>query len=74
LRAIEDAKKHLDGITRFSMPNFRPEPEYVREMIRYGVLPAGFDCTTDSIDVYDTDRRYWKSMWHQPVRAPVGHR
>jgi hypothetical protein len=72
LRAIEDAKEHLDGITRFSMPNFRPEPEYVREMIRYGVLPADFDSTTDPIDVYDTDRRYWESMWHKPVAVSPG--
>jgi hypothetical protein len=66
LAAIEDAKAYLDGITRFGMPNFRPEPEYVREMIRYGVLPADFDPATDPIDVYETDRRYWASMWHKP--------
>ena len=67
LHAIQESKQYLDRITRFDMPNFRPEPEYVREMIRYGILPIGFDATTDPIDVYDTDRRYWESMWHKPV-------
>jgi hypothetical protein len=69
LTAIEDAKHYLDRITRFSMPNFRPEPEYVREMIRFGALPADFDVHADSIDVYDVDRRYWQSLWHQPATA-----
>jgi hypothetical protein len=71
LGAIQEAKRHLEKITRFDMPNFRPEPEYVREMIRFGILPAGFDYKSDPIDVYDTDRRYWESMWHKPRR---GHR
>ena len=66
LRAIQVAKQHLETITRFSMPEFRPEPEYIREMIRYGILPVGFDVTNNPINVYDTDRRYWESMWHRP--------
>ncbi len=67
LAAIQEAKKHLDNITRFDMPDFRPEPEYIREMIRFGILPADFNCKSDPIDVYDTDRRYWESLWHNPV-------
>jgi hypothetical protein len=67
LAAVRAAKDHLDHITRFDMPNFRPEPEYIREMIRYGILPAEFDINQDPIDVYETDRRYWQSLWHQPV-------
>ena len=70
LRAINDAQKHLNEITRFSMPNFRPEPEYVREMIRYGILPADFDSATDPINVYETDRRYWESLWHPGSKSP----
>jgi hypothetical protein len=41
-----------------------PEPEYIREMKRYGVLPATYQ-SGDPIDVYDTDRRYWQSLWHR---------
>ena len=64
LMAINDAKQHLEKIGRFNMPGFRPEPEYVREMQRFGILPASYE-PGDPIDVYDTDRRYWESMWHQ---------
>jgi hypothetical protein len=64
LAGIREAKAHLESITRFNMPHFRPEPEYVREMKRYGILPPSHQ-SQDPIDVYDTDRRYWRSLWHQ---------
>jgi len=64
LAGIREAKAHLEAITRFNMPRFCPEPEYVREMKRYGVLPDSYQLS-DPIDVYDTDRRYWQSMWHR---------
>jgi len=35
-------------------------------MIRYGILPEAFDLDTDPIDVYETDRHYWRSLWHTP--------
>jgi hypothetical protein len=41
------------------MPGFRPNVHYVREMKRYGVLPASLDARSDPIDVYATDRKYW---------------
>lgn len=70
LAAIEGAKSYLERITRFNMPRFRPEPEYVREMKRFGILRADHQ-PGDPIDVYETDRRYWQSMWHRP--PPTGH-
>lgn len=66
LMAIEDFRVRLQRIKRFDMPGFQPAPEYVREMQRFGVLPPGYQ-PGDPIDVYETDRRYWRSMWHQPV-------
>ncbi|MBI4661720.1 MAG: hypothetical protein HY735_23095 [Verrucomicrobia bacterium] len=65
LAGIQEAQAHLESITRFNMPNFRPEPEYIREMKRYGVLPDTHR-TDDPIDVYETDRRYWQSLWPKP--------
>ena len=57
-------KKNLDEIKRFDMPGFRPRPQYVREMIDYGVLPVG--TTADSVsDPYAVDRCYWQSLWHK---------
>ena len=47
------------------MPGFRPTSSYVREMTRYGILPN--DLAEDApIDVYATDRAYWRSLWWQP--------
>ena len=69
LRAIETAKTELYTIKRFDMPGFRPTRHYVREMIRYGILPADFDRTKDPIDVYQTDQAYWRSLWYQPPAA-----
>ena len=64
LQAILETKKELDKIKRFDMLGFRPRPEYVREMIRYGVLPASHPVDAH-IDVYETDRKYWKSFWRR---------
>ena len=67
LRAVQTAKAQLDEIRRFDMSGFRPNRHYVREMKRYGVLPADFDPTKDPIDVYETDRAYWRSLWYHPT-------
>ncbi len=38
---------------------------YTREMVRFGVLPPDHDYN-QPIDVYETDRKYWKSFWYEP--------
>jgi hypothetical protein len=64
LAAIEDARRKLEEIKRFDMPGFRPRPEYVREMRRYGILPAG--AADDApIDPYALERQYWQSLWYR---------
>jgi hypothetical protein len=68
LAGIEEAKAHLEKITRFSMPDFRPDAAYVREMKRYGILNEAHH-EDDHLDVYATDRRYWESLWHHPPAA-----
>jgi hypothetical protein len=67
LSAIALAGKSLQRIKRFDMPGFRPNEHYIREMKRYGILSADFDLARDAIDVYATDRAYWRSLWHQPA-------
>ena len=63
LNTIRRASQRLNDIKRFDMPGFKPNAQYVREMKRYGILPASFDLARDPIDVYQTDRAYWESMW-----------
>jgi hypothetical protein len=65
LAMVDAGKRRLDEIKRFDMPGFRPRPEWVREMKRYGVLPAAFDLAKDPIDVYAVERQYWESLWHK---------
>ncbi len=62
LRAIADTQRRLDEIKRFDMPGFRPRPEYVREMKRYGILPIALPAEAP-IDVYATERKYWDALW-----------
>ena len=69
LSSILVTKKRLDEIKRFDMPGFRPHEAYLREMKRFGVVPADYRGEDFEIDVYATDRTYWKSLWWQP-KAP----
>jgi hypothetical protein len=71
LSGIQEARAHLESMSRFNLPGFRPEPEYVREMKRYGILPETHQ-VGDPINVYETDRRYWESFWHKPVAKTIG--
>ena len=56
---------HLAQIKRFDMPGFLPPAPYVREMKRYGVLPSETEMSA-SIDGYEIDREYWRSLWYTP--------
>jgi len=62
LALVRDGKRHLETIKRFDMPGFHPTDSYVREMKRYGVLPASAP-NDGRIDVYAADRAYWRSLW-----------
>ncbi len=64
LDAIGTTGAYLDEIKRFDMPGFRPNEHYLREMKRYGILPAD-PGPGDPVDCYDADRRYWESFHHR---------
>jgi len=66
LAAIEQGKSELDANPRYATPDFKPNRQYVREMKRYGILPASFDRSKDPIDIFQVDQAYWKSLWHEP--------
>jgi hypothetical protein len=66
LTAIRRTKARLDEVTRFNMPGFKPNPAYLYEMQRYGVMPAGYEFG-DPVDVYEIDRKYWESHWWKPT-------
>ncbi len=67
LAAISESAAALKKEKRFDMPGFRPNKFYIREMQRFGILPANLG-EDDPIDVYATDQRYWQSFWYIPRR------
>jgi len=66
LGLMRQRTKQYDQIPRFGMPGFRPNAQYIREMKKFGVLPADFDASRDPIDVFETDQRYWQLFWYRP--------
>ena len=44
---------------------FVPRRDYVREMIRYGVLPPTHDFNAP-LDPFDLDQRYWDTFEYKP--------
>ncbi|MDD4869179.1 MAG: discoidin domain-containing protein [Kiritimatiellae bacterium] len=61
-------KEHLEQIKRFDMPDFKPRPEWIREMKRYGILSKTTG-SNDMINVYKVEKKYWESLWCQPQKA-----
>jgi hypothetical protein len=72
LSLLETGKAELDASPRYGTPGFRPNWQYVREMKRYGLLPASFDPSKDRIDIFQADQAYWKSFWLPPEAALAG--
>jgi cytochrome c553 len=66
LAGIQKGKSLLDAEPRFGTPGFRPNRQYVREMKKYGILPAPFEPAKDAIDVFQSDQSYWRSFWYRP--------
>jgi hypothetical protein len=58
--------RRLEEVKRFDMPGFRPRPEWIGEMKRFGILKPEFNSDRDPVDVYTTERAYWKSLQYHP--------
>ncbi len=74
LAAIRAAKGRMEinPILRHDSPGFRPNDNYIRWMKKWEVLPEDFDLDKDEIDVYETDKAYWRSLWHKPPKEMAG--
>ena len=66
LAAIRNGAVQMEKIARFGTETFKPNRQYVREMKKFGVLPAQFDVSRDPIDVFETDQEYWSLFWCRP--------
>ena len=67
LAFCQAGKAQLERVRRFDMSGFRPRPEWVREMKRYGILDAETPVDGE-LDVYATEQSYWRSLWYQSGR------
>ncbi len=63
LASIKSGKELYDARPPWGAAGWRPNPQYVREMKRFGILPAGFDPDRDTLDPFATDQAYWRSLW-----------
>jgi cytochrome c553 len=66
LDSLQRGKLRFDRARTYGTEGFRPHPQYVREMKKYGILPDSFDIEKDRIDPFETDQMYWKSLWYKP--------
>ena len=66
LAAVRKSQEMLNSIKRFDMDGFRPNTHYIREMTFYGILPQDRG-PENPVDVYATDRSYWRSLWYEPM-------
>ena len=66
LAGIERARQYILSGTRPSVTPFYANRHYTREMIRYGILPPDHDYQTMPIDPFETDQKYWESLWYDP--------
>jgi len=51
------------------MPAFKPNPQYVRELKKYGVIPRDFDLARQPLDYFAADQAYWRSLWRTVAQA-----
>jgi hypothetical protein len=62
-------------VKRFDLPGFRPQSDWVRERVRYGVLPAGGGSAEDAPDPKAGEPREGRSRWsvrERPERGRAG--
>jgi hypothetical protein len=63
LAAVTDCRARADPLPRFGTKDFRPNRQYIREMKKYGVLPADFDSVTGVVEPFQTDQAYWSGAY-----------
>ncbi len=73
VKALEQAARSMNEQPRYGTPEFRPNPQYVREMRRFGVLAAAGTSNPGSVDGFRADQAYWRALWWKPA-PPVTER
>ncbi|MCL1920602.1 MAG: hypothetical protein FWG50_05915 [Kiritimatiellaeota bacterium] len=66
LTSIQNAQKRYAENPPWGQEGWQPNPQYIREMKRFGVLPESFDIAKDPFDPFAIDQAYWRSAWPRP--------
>jgi hypothetical protein len=74
LASIESGKKLYDARPPWGSPGWKPNPQYVREMKRFGVLPDAFDLAKQTLDPFALDQAYWRALWPKPTGVMMAER
>lgn len=65
-QAAKNWQKEWQKAGRFGSPTFQVNRQYIRELVRFGILPENI--SPDKINPYETDRLYWEMFIHDPLR------
>ena len=68
VQRVKEAQQRMRAGGRFDLPGFRPNPHYIREMQRFGILPKDLKPSVP-LDPYAVDRAYFRSFDHRPKTA-----
>jgi hypothetical protein len=71
LAGVRKGVATLESDPRWTMAGWRPNPQYIRELKRFGVLPASFDRDRETLDPFASDQSYWRSLWPTPGDRPA---
>ena len=63
LEGIQESKKRFAANPQWGQEGWKPNPQYIREMKRFGILPEAFDIAKDPFDPFAVDQAYWRSLW-----------
>jgi hypothetical protein len=66
LASIESGRALFLARPAWGSPGWKPNPQYLREMKRFGLLPEAFDPAAAPFDPFAMDQTYWRSLWPQP--------
>jgi hypothetical protein len=68
VQRLREARQRMLAGGRFDLPGFRPNPHYIREMQRFGILPKDLKPGVP-LDPYAVDRAYFRSFDYRPKTA-----
>lgn len=74
LDGIQESKKRFAKNPQWGQEGWKPNPQYIREMKRFGILPETFDIAKDPFDPFVVDQAYWRSAWPKPQALKVANK